>query len=178
MLMNEKMDEGDILFQKKISVKKEYNIEILHDKLAELSANIIENVLLKWINDEIEPIKQNQAWATYSKIIKKEDGQIDWNNTQEQIYRKFKAYHPWPGIFTYLKIKNKKILFKIIDIKLSGNINNYKYGTIYKNENDLQVATNDNKSIILKRVQLEGKEIIRGQEFIQGYNQILKSRLI
>lgn len=178
MLMNNKMDEGDILFQKKILVKKEYNIESLHNRLADLSADLIENVLSEFINGDIKPIKQEKNKATYTKIIKKEDGRLDWKNTQDQIYRKFKAYHPWPGIFTYILIKNKKVLLKIIEIKLSNSINKHKYGTIYKSGVNLQVATNDNKSIILKRVQLEGRGIISGQEFIQGYNIILKSRLI
>ena len=172
------MDEGDVLFQKKILVKKGYNIKLLHDRLANLSADLIEDVLSEWIKGEIKPIKQEHNKATYSKIIKKEDGQINWNNSQDYIYRNFKAYHPWPEIFTQILIKNKKVLLKIIDIELSSDINKYKHGTIYQSGGNLQVATNDNKSIILKRVQLEGRNIISGQEFIQGYDKILKSRLI
>lgn len=177
MLMNDKMDEGDILFQQKVEIKQNYNIADLHDLMAIISADKIEQVLLDWINKKIKPRKQNPKVATYSKIIKKRDGLINWNDYSSDIINKYRAYHPWPGVYTYLGQNNKKIIFKLIEIEAGKSVQGYKKGEIYAADGKLLVATNDKNSIILKRVQLEGKKPIFGKEFISGYNKFLGKRL-
>ncbi len=177
ILMNDKMDEGDILFQQKVKIKENCNIADLHDILAIISADKIEQVLLDWISKKIKPRKQNLQEATYTKIIKRSDGLINWDNHSSDIINKYRAYHPWPGAYTYLRQKNKKIMLKLISIETGESSQGHKAGEIYEADGKLLVATNDKNSIILRRVQLEGKKPISGKEFISGYNKYLGNRL-
>lgn len=106
MYMSEGMDEGNIL---KI---EEVNIDIL-DKTPEIFKkfeNIGVNLLISTLNgilsSEIEWTSQDDLQATYCSKITKEDGQIDFKNEGVlDIYNKYRAYFPWPGIYSYFEWK-------------------------------------------------------------------------
>lgn len=172
MLMNEKMDAGDILYQKQVNIDN-YNIEKLHDSMSKLAADLIVSVMIKWINNAIKAKTQDDKKATYSKIINKSDGKINWNRSAEEIIRQFRAYHPWPGVYTHLKMKEKKTIVKLINIKINKNKNKLKFGNIFKENNKILVATGDGNSIILNELQFEGKKPISSSEFIRGYGKYI-----
>jgi len=112
MLVDSKMDHGPILARKELDIASppevEWDYEFLHDTLAKFGAKLLIETLPKWINGEITPEVQNESMATYTKMLKKEDGLIDWSKPAEYIERMIRAYNPWPGTFT--KMKNGKIL--------------------------------------------------------------------
>jgi len=114
MLMNEKMDEGPILTQKELRIMNhELRFTELENKLAELGGKLLVETIPKWLTGEIKPQEQNHPStnsglrnkATYSKLIKKSDGEIDWNESPKVIERKIRALNPWPSTYTF---QNKK----------------------------------------------------------------------
>jgi len=148
MLMDEKMDHGPILNQRELEFSiLNFQFSKLHDKLADLGAKLLLETIPDWINGKIKPQAQDEKKATYTKIIKKEDGKIDWKKPAQEIERQIRAFNPWPGAFTFIQKKGKKIRIKICQAELSK----------------------DNNKLIIKKLQPEGKKPMSFEEFKKGY---------
>lgn len=134
-LLDEKMDNGPILTQSELSISESETYGSLHNKLAELSADLLIKTLPKFAVNKITAQIQNHAKATYTKKINTEDAFIEYETlekAQEQggeiaqiIDRKIRALNPEPGTWTInkeeqriklleSKIKNDKLILKVI----------------------------------------------------------------
>ncbi len=172
--MNEKMDNGPILAQQELKIsisESKINYPELSVKLAILSADLLIDILPKFLAKKIKLIKQNHEKATFVKRIKKEDGKIDWSKSANQIERMTRAYHPWPG--TYTTLTTKKL--KIIQVEILKINHKKQPGTIFALKSKIPVVACGKNALILKEIQLAGKNIITGKEFINGYPQLFNS---
>jgi len=103
MLIGEGVDNGPILSQQKLEFPiSNFQFLELEDKLAELGGKLLVETIPKWLNGKIKPQAQDPSKATYTKLITKKDGEIDWNEKPEIIDRKIRAFTPWPGAYTIL----------------------------------------------------------------------------
>ncbi len=148
MLVDEKMDHGPILAVQELAFSiLNYQFLKLHGDLAQLGANLLVETLHKWLDKKISPIPQDESKATFTKMIKKENGLIDWSYSPEYIEKMVRAYNPWPG--TYTKMKDGKILkIKKVEI-VEGKI----------------------KPVI---VQPEGKKEMSYEAFLRGHPDFMK----
>jgi len=110
MVMNEKMDEGDLLAISRLKIGSKDTREALEGKLARLGANMINQVLHLTTINQLKPRSQNHNAATYTKPLEKEDGLINWEKPPENIERMIRAYYPWPGVWTRYNGKILKLL--------------------------------------------------------------------
>ncbi|MFH1745284.1 MAG: methionyl-tRNA formyltransferase, partial [bacterium] len=166
--MDENLDTGQIIAQKKIEIENFDTAETLSDKLSALGGEFIVSILKKYINNEIKLINQDDNSASYAKKLKKNDGRIDWNKTAEEIEKFTRAMHSWPGAFTEIE-KLKKTL-KIIPPVAIIDINKYKNNELFVYEKKLAVQCKKN-SIVIDRLQLEGKKETSSEEFLRGYGE-------
>jgi len=172
ILMDRKMDHGPIISQKEFKEKiEEINYLELSLKLAILSANLLLDVLPKFLTKKIKPVKQNHEQATFVEKINKTDGKIDWNKSASKINRMTKAYHPWPGTYTVLNTKKLKIIL-VEFLKIN---HNKQPGIMFLTKNKIPAITCGKNALILKEIQLSGKNIITGKEFVNGYPQLFNS---
>ena len=102
MLMDAGMDSGPILAQERMRIELTDTAGILSERLAEVGADLMAGTLPRWLAGEIEPTPQDDTEATKSRILKKEDGAIDWSLSAVEIWRQVRAYNPWPGSHTML----------------------------------------------------------------------------
>lgn len=174
MLMDEQMDHGDIVAQKKIKVYNKDTAISLCDRLSKVGAEVVMEVLPKWVLRKIKPVPQDHSKATYTKILKKEDGKIDWKDNVEKIERKIRAFYPWPGTYTnfrclthnYPKLKR----LKIIQAEVYTVDRRLKPGTVFQTPDKKLAVACGRGSLVLKKVQVEGKREISGEEFLRGYD--------
>lgn len=179
MLMDEKMDHGDILAQTKIKIDPNENAETLSKRIVELSANLLLETITNWIEKKIKPQKQDDSKATYCQLIEREDGHIFWNEKAVEIYNKFRAFTPWPGIFTAWEKDGHIIRLKLVNIKIQEKDPEEKYevGEVFRlNSKEIGVKTAKGV-IVLEEVQLEGKNPLKINEFLNGYLNFVGSRL-
>ncbi len=110
MMINEKMDEGPILANREWKIA---NCKITAGELSEesskLGTELLVETLPKYLNDELKPEPQDSAKATYCKIIRKEDGKIDWSKPAEYIERMSRAFRPWPTAYAKFRINNSEL---------------------------------------------------------------------
>ena len=120
MLMDEGLDTGDILKIKRIDISSDEMIETLFERLTQIAATLTIDVLKNFNN--LSPTKQDNSKATHCKKITKADGKIEFDNAQE-IYNRYRAFTPWPGIFLQSGLKLKKIaLENSVTCKEAGKI--------------------------------------------------------
>ena len=175
MKMEKGLDTGPILKQDKIQIKKDETAESLHDKLSKLSSDILSDTLIKYIEGKIKPEKQSKENSSYVKILKKEDGKINWNKEAIEIERMIRALNPWPG--TYTKIEEKNLILKILEVKNEPlKINKYKPGFFFLEKNKLFVQCGKN-SLAIKKLQLSGKKAMKAEDFLKGNKNIIIKEL-
>ncbi len=161
------IDTGDIILQKEIDIGEEETCGELFERLSVLGADCILDALEIIKNDSLKLIKQDDNKATYTKIIKKQDALIDWQDSAENIYNKIRAFNPAPIGYTILK----GLPFKIYKAKISNY--NGKAGTVIKADQELVIGCKEG-SLSLLKVQKAGgnamdiKDFLRGNKFNPG----------
>jgi methionyl-tRNA formyltransferase len=104
--MSEKMDAGPILTQFKEDVMSDDTNETLRARLFEKSADVLLEMIPAYIDGKINLKLQDESKVTITKMIKKEDGYVDlYTDSHDLIWKKYRAYSPWPGIWTLLRLK-------------------------------------------------------------------------
>ncbi len=176
ILLDEGMDTGPILSQKETPILPQDTTLFLTQSLFRLGANLLLETLPLWEKGKIIPKAQDEAKATYSRIIKKEDGEIDFHLSAEEIYRRVKAFYPWPGSYTWWRGKRLNIRESLpLSRKVKG-----KVGEVMAlNEpSPARVGVKTGEGALgLLRVQPEGKGEMRGEDFLRGQKGFLGSIL-
>lgn len=175
MKLTEKMDAGPILVSQGFKITDQ-NASQLHDLLAELGAELLVKVLPDYLSNKIDLMPQDDSRATYTKIIKREDGLINWGKSAELIFNQFRAFNPWPGVFTYLAGKRLKISNLSV---FSGNLkqDDSPHGTVFlSTDKDLVVKCGEGY-IKLDKIQLEGKKETTASEFLKGHQDVINQVL-
>jgi len=163
------LDTGDILMQRELDILDGETCGELFVRLSILGAQMIVDILPSIEKGEINPIKQDEDKATLTKIFKKEDALVSFNETAEKIVNKVRAFNPSPVAYTLVNGLPFKIYqAKICDIK-------GECGKILKADNELVIGCLD-KSVSLLKVQKAGgnamniADFLRGNKFIVGEN--------
>lgn len=169
MQMDKDMDHGNIIKTEEIKIQDNDDQITLRQKLAEIGANSLIDLLKTQL--PFKSIEQNHNNATYTKLIEKNDGLIDINkDTADKIISKFKAYRPWPGIF--IIENNKRIKLTEVDYKVckKENLDKVINDFVIRNK-ELFLKDKKNNLIKIKKLQIEGKNEISDIDYI---NQIKK----
>lgn len=152
MLMDARLDHGPIVAQKKIIIAPKENGQTLEKKLAQEAAILLIEILPKYLQGKIQPKPQEDAQATFTKTLKREDGQIDWKQSAREIEQKVRAFYPWPGTWTHIDGQRVKIIrAKAVD----------------KEEN--ATLPTGQGFLLLEKVQPAGKQQMTGQDFFRGH---------
>lgn len=160
--MTKGMDEGPIAFQEKMTIAPHSTSTLLFDAFARLAAEKIPDALMSLAEQGDGIFKeQDHALATYCKMTEREDGRINFQEPAHQIMNRFRAYTPWPGLFTTYLGKRLKIL----DLELTNDA--LEPGKVHCEKHSILVGTSDG-SLKLKSLQLEGKTVLHPEAFILG----------
>ncbi|EKE07462.1 MAG: hypothetical protein ACD_18C00081G0005 [uncultured bacterium] len=164
MIMDKGMDSGPILSQKAVEILPDETYIELDAKMAQIASQLLLDTVPKYIADEIKPQTQNETEITFCKKLDRDDGKIDWKKSTTEIYNQYRAFTPWPGVWTTWNNKRLKFLaIKPTDKKIEA-------GQVCI-ENDIIYAGTADSSIIISKLQLEGKPEMDAQVFINGYGK-------
>ena len=177
MLMDEEVDHGSLLAQIKVTIKPNDDYLLLEEKLIDATKKILLPTLQKWIAKEISPQPQNHVQATFTKIIDKQDGEIIWMNSAQEIYNQYRALNIWPKVYSFWKRDQdqpkKIILHQLSPEKDTPETEKETPGKVIKVNNE-KIAIKAGKGIVLlKELQLEGKKPMTVHDFLNGYPDFL-----
>jgi methionyl-tRNA formyltransferase len=168
MLMSEGMDEGDILEIFPTPIQLADSNLSLRERLVSKSAQVLGDVLERWVQGSITSTPQDHTKATYcyQKDISKENAEIKWD-TMEPVYieRMIRAFIPWPIAWF---IHDGKI-YKIYESEIINTKNTGVPGELFKQNDMLLVSTKDpDISLRIKRLQIEGKNEMSEKDYLNG----------
>ncbi len=110
MLMDEGMDTGDIVAQRETDALPVETAGELTIRLFSLGAELLRDTLPGWLAGSVLPVPQDDAKATVTRLMVKEDGEMDWSLSAVQLERRVRAFDPWPGCYTLWDGKQVKVL--------------------------------------------------------------------
>jgi len=171
MLMDRGLDTGPVLAQAQVPISGQDTTGSLTAKLSLLAAQLLLEVLPRWTRGEITPRPQNETKASYSGEFSKKDGEIDWHLPAVDIWRRVRAFHPWPGCYTEWQGKQLKI---IEAIPLPGDKKLEVGQVVALNEEGVAFGVNTGEGVLgISKVQLEGKRTMSAAEFLRGQRQLI-----
>ncbi|MCX6005680.1 MAG: methionyl-tRNA formyltransferase [Chloroflexi bacterium] len=176
MMIEKKVDSGRILEQKEIPVKGDDTTESLSERLAKLGAELLTDTIPSWVAGKIQPRQQDETQATYTRMVAKEDGRLDWNLPAVQLWRRVRAYYPWPGCFTDWN----GVRLKIIKAVPINEIEAGKVGEVVAlpRTGEARVAVRTVDGLLgLAVVQIEGKREMSAGDFMAGHRDFIGSTL-
>jgi methionyl-tRNA formyltransferase len=162
MQMDVGLDTGPLIATRAIDIPEDAVAGQISDQLAELGGEMLVEILPQFLAGDISSTSQDDSLATYAPMLKKSDGKLDFEHSAEQLARQIRAYHPWPGSFTYWKDKPLKI-HKARAI--SGKIGDVGTTTIY---NSLPAIYTADGLLVLDQLQPAGKKRMDGATFLNG----------
>jgi len=154
--MTEKPDAGDIIAQKEVKIGSRDTGKTLYDKITNSGFELFKETFPKIKDGTADRAPQNEEESTYFGRRKPEDGIIDWNKSSIELYNWIRALtYPYPGAFTYTQ-RGRKLYIWWAEVKEKEGILGTPGEIISKKKDWIEVATG-NGSILLKSVQLGGK---------------------
>ena len=165
MYMAKGLDTGDMLDKVVVPIDPKETGESLHDKLSEAGGRLILETLTKLENGTAVRIPQNDAESCYAKMLTKELGEIDWNQSAAAIERLIRGLNSWPSAYTHLDGKT----LKIWDADVEEGQADVAVGTVTEVKKDcFYVQTGDGR-LKINEIQLQGKKRMAVQAFLLGY---------
>jgi methionyl-tRNA formyltransferase len=166
--MNERLDEGDVLLTKSFKLAKDETGGTLHDRLSEAGPGALLEALTLLKQGRAPRVPQDHSKSTYATKLNREDGEIDWAKTREEIDRRIRAMNPWPSAYTWLPtdegLKKLKVFAGIMhhcDLEKPP-------GTVVRTDKHGILVSAGTCGILLRDVQLEGKKRMHARDFLLG----------
>jgi methionyl-tRNA formyltransferase len=169
MVMDEGLDTGPVLARAQIPILDLDTTGSLSAKLSWLGAQLLGEVLAGWSRGERTPQPQDESEATYCGPITKNEGEIDWRRPALDIWRRVRAFNPWPGCYTRWRGKTLKI---IEAAPIDGGVAEAGEVVALEARAGFGVGTGDG-ILGISRVQLEGKRAMSAEEFLRGQRELL-----
>ncbi|MCR5118431.1 MAG: methionyl-tRNA formyltransferase [Lachnospiraceae bacterium] len=164
MQMDEGIDTGDIISQKSIKLDEDETGGSLFDKLAELGAELICEVLPEIEKGNISPVRQDNEKASHTRMISKEEGRISFSKDALSIERQIRAMNPWPSAYTTMDGKQ----LKIWAAKAMEEQSDAAFGTVLTVQKDYFTVACGEGSLKILELQLEGKKRMGAGDFLRG----------
>jgi methionyl-tRNA formyltransferase len=165
MLLDKGMDTGPLLAQQEVTISPQDTTGSLTAKLAQLGGQLLMQTLPLWLEGKLTPQPQDNEKATYSRLITKEEGELDWQRLAIELWRKVRAFQPWPGCYTTWQGRRLKVMEAI---PLPGGGEPGRVIAI-KEVQGASVGVQAGEGVVgLLQLQLEGKRVMSAEEFIRG----------
>jgi len=169
MKMNSGLDTGDIVSLQSTEIGPQEDAQALHDRLADLGADLLLRTLPQYARGEITLHPQPDSGVTYARKITREDGRLDWSQPATVIAHRIRAFTPWPGAFTHLQHSARPRLLKILKAEAESQAHGQP-GTVLQAEGEnLQIACGTGALRVLA-LQLEGGRRMSPAEFLSGHS--------
>ncbi|MBU0677270.1 MAG: methionyl-tRNA formyltransferase [Verrucomicrobia bacterium] len=163
------MDAGDIICQKKIPVLLDDTTASIKPRLAELGAKLLSEALDQIRDGTVQRHPQNEELATYVSKLTKEDGQVNWSMSAEQIRNRVRGFSPWPGCFCESPAGSGASL-KLLEVAVEEGESSP--GRILEVGGGGPLVGTGEGALRLLRVQPAGRQAMSGQAYLNGHHLI------
>jgi methionyl-tRNA formyltransferase len=171
MRIDQGLDTGDVLLQQAVAILDDETSETLAPRLAAIGADLMMETLRGLQSGSIAPRQQDDSRATLAPLLKKADGNINFQRAASEIYNRFRAFQPWPGAFTTFRGKNLNLT------AMKPAAERIAAGELLTQSSRLLVGCGAGTSLEIYQLQPEGKQRMSPSDFIHGYRPQAGERL-
>ncbi|MCC3144773.1 methionyl-tRNA formyltransferase [Halanaerobium sp. Z-7514] len=166
MYMGPGWDDGDMIYQQEIKIKRDDTVGDLHNRMADKGAELLIKTLKDIKAGTAPRTAQDDDKATFAYKIDKSLGEIDWNQSAETIYNLVRGVNPWPGAYTYLNGDR----IKIWQLEISEQESDEEAGVIIKADNNEILVQSGEGVIAVKKLQPAGAKKLSASDYLNGYD--------
>ena len=165
MRVVEELDAGPLYLARRTAIRPEEDAGALSRRLAREGAELLAETLAGLEAGALESVPQ-RGEPTFSRPLRREDGEVDWKAPAAEIARRLLAFTPWPGLFTFLGGERLKLL--AADVASGGEPPSLGPGELARAGDHALVGAGAGSSLVLRRVQREGRNPVSAAEFLRG----------
>jgi len=171
MLMDVGLDTGAMLVKKSLSIGPDETAGELHDRLALLGRETMQETLRQLLAGVLQPQVQDDALMTYAPMLKKEDGLIDWTCPAKEIHNRVRGLDPWPGAYTIFAGE----VLKIAATRCASGSG--EPGTVLAAGSEGVLVACGGGALLIGALQLPGKKRMPAADFLRGQPLPVGTRL-
>lgn len=169
MQMDAGLDTGPMLLQGRTPIGPDETTPELTARLAELGAELLIETLAKLERGGLQPVPQDETDVSYAPILNREDGQVNWTLTAEEIRNRLRAFTPFPGCYTFLDGQRLELTKVEVDAARDGLPHRDEPGTICDvAKTNFAVACGGGTVLRVVEVQPAGKRAMSVRDFLNG----------
>lgn len=165
MYMAEKLDAGDIISQREITIEDTDNTGSMFEKLSDVGRELLKDTLPSIVEGTNARIPQDESQVTYASNISREQERIDWQKDARTIYNQVRGLHPWPVAYTTFEGAN----FKIWWAQVGQTSTSREPGEVVAIHKDsFEIATGEGGTLAVLDLQPAGKKRMTAEEYLRG----------
>jgi methionyl-tRNA formyltransferase len=168
MKLDQGLDTGPILRQITTPIQESDDAQSLHDRLAQLGARLLLDVLPLYTAGAISPEPQPSSNVSYARKITRADGRLNWSLSARQLWNQTRALVPWPGTFAFLPGEPHPLLLKIWEVEPIQSPRPAPGLILEVSADGILVGCGEN-ALLLQSVQPEGRRRMTAAEFLAGH---------
>jgi len=175
--INEKIDTGSILMQEETDIPTSMDVGALHDKLMDMGGRLILKTIQLLMKGDYKPVDQPKKENKIAPKLNKDNTKIDWTDSLNNIYNKIRGLCPYPGAWTFMSNKNKRIEVKLYKSDKIIEQHNLATGKIISDKKEIKIAVSDGFLKILT-LKLAGKRQMDTRSLLNGYSFDKESKML
>ena len=166
MQMDAGLDTGDILSQVVVPIGEEDTTASLEQRLADAGATELLRVLPALVSDDLQPVVQDERFATYATKMSADDAIINWADAATEIVCQVRACNPWPVARTWLQGQRLRIWeARVSDRSPADGMP----GTVVSDDKHALTVMSGEGAVSLQTVQLDGRNRMPVRNFLAGH---------
>ena len=178
MLTDAGMDTGPILTQRRLALTGRETTASLTPRLASLGADLLVETIPRWLRGEIEPLEQDPALATYSRLFTRADGLVDWSRPAVELSRQIRALNPWPRAYTHAGAARLLLLDAVpLPPDSADGTPAAAPGTVIAGRDGGFVVATGRGALLALEVQSEGRRPMPGAHFLRARRDLVGANL-
>ncbi|MDH3998421.1 MAG: methionyl-tRNA formyltransferase [Desulfuromonadales bacterium] len=166
MYMDVGLDTGDMLVKKSLAIGAEETAGELHDRLALLGRETMEETLQQLCDGSLQRQVQDDALTSYASMMKKEDGCIDWSRSAQEVHNHVRGLDPWPGAHT--SINGELLKIAQTSPETSADAGETEAGCVVSADADGVCVACGQGVLRIKQLQLAGRKRLAAGDFLRG----------
>jgi methionyl-tRNA formyltransferase len=168
--MSPRIDAGPAIAQAHLPIGPDDTAAELEPRLAELGAPLVLDSLARLEAGTLTPVVQDQAQVTRAPRLRKEQGQVDWSRSADDIKNQVRALQPWPKTYTFWKRSAGEPLRLILDrVRVESASHSAAPGTVVEAQQDRLLVATGGGLLAIEAIQPAGKRVLSAGEFLRGY---------
>ena len=168
MYMDEGLDTGDALLEKRFPLSPDETGGSLHDRLAEIAPDALFEALDALDAGNAPRAPQHPALATHAPKLDRQSGRIDWTLDGAFLARLVRAMNPWPGAFTTLPVDGRSLGLKIHAATAASEAGTGEPGEVLRADGEGVLVAARSGGLLVREMQLEGRRRLSAGEFLRG----------